>query len=150
MGNSGNTNVTYPAYDFCEECLGSSFLWLQWQRISVGSVNLKNQPSSFSNRNQKGGLHHVEIGAPGEMIYGPAPDNQMAAWSGTSMAAPVAAGLLALAIGEKDRFETGVSTKNLTLALELTAKSLAKGYDDLLGAGCLDAEGFLKAVLKDK
>jgi subtilisin family serine protease len=150
VGNSGNTNVTYPAYDFCEECLEPSFRSLQLQRISVGSVNLKNQPSTFSSRNEKGGKHHVEIAAPGEMIYGPAPGERMAAWSGTSMAAPVAAGLLALAIGEKDRFESWVDTKTLTFYLELKATSLPKEYADLLGAGRLDAEDFLKAVLKDK
>lgn len=91
-GNTNNMSLTYPAKQANDAltCPGlTSYL------ISVGSVNSSDYKSSFSNF----GLS-LDMTAPGEKIYSPAPGNRLAYWSGTSMAAPMVTGALALALGQ--------------------------------------------------
>ncbi|WP_370657302.1 S8 family serine peptidase [Deinococcus sp. KNUC1210] len=84
-GNANSDKLTFPA------SLATNFPNL----LSVGSVNATDVKSSFSNYGDK-----LELMAPGENVYAPAPGNLLAAWSGTSQAAPMAAGGLALALGQ--------------------------------------------------
>jgi thermitase len=90
-GNENKNKLDYPAAD-----ASTSFM-----TVSVGSVNSKDVKSDFSNY-----AGTLEMTAPGEAVFGPAPGQNangewnMAAWSGTSMAAPMAAGALALELAE--------------------------------------------------
>lgn len=92
---------------------------------------------------------NLEMVAPGENVYGPAPGGQLAAWSGTSMAAPMVSGGLALAIGQR----TYSATSYKTLAKDVPAT--ADGIDALntsltagsLGLGRLNLERYRTKVL---
>ena len=135
-GNDNQDKITFPAAQAGTPAFQAS--------ISVGSVNLQDQKSSFSNYSDK-----LEIVAPGENVYAPAPGNLMAAWSGTSMAAPMAAGAFALALGQT----LGVPVASLPTRLAATtadiyANGLNKAYKDKLGTGRLDLSAFLTATVK--
>ncbi|NJC25016.1 S8 family peptidase [Neolewinella antarctica] len=63
--------------------------------IEVGAASAfydENLAASFSNYNKK----HVDVFAPGRDIYSTTPDNNYASFNGTSMAAPMVAGIAAL------------------------------------------------------
>lgn len=76
-GNSGDFEYSYPA----------SYVDV----ISVGAVDKKGVPASFSNANLV-----VDLVAPGVDVVSTYPNNQFASLSGTSMAAPHVSGSLAL------------------------------------------------------
>ena len=76
-GNSGDYEYSYPA----------SYVDV----ISVGAVDKKGVPASFSNANLV-----VDLVAPGVDVVSTYPNNQFASLSGTSMAAPHVSGSLAL------------------------------------------------------
>lgn len=136
-GNEGQHRINWP---------GASAVGFN-RVISVTSVNVDDHKSDFANFHA-----NVEIAAPGHMVYGPYPDNGIAAWSGTSMAAPAVAGALALALAE----QLDVSRGNLQAALlEESANHYRGGRNSefrdagvkLLGHGRLDIEEFLDEVL---
>jgi subtilisin family serine protease len=65
--------------------------------IGVMSHNQNDNPSSFSNWDCKAYNYlEYDVYAPGEGIISTLPNNQYAAWSGTSMAAPIVSGIAAL------------------------------------------------------
>lgn len=137
-GNEGQERINWPGAS------ATSFSRV----VSVTSVDVDDRKSSFANWHA-----NVEIAAPGHMVYGPYPDNGIAAWSGTSMAAPAVAGALALALGEQD---LDVSRGNLQSALlgesanhyrhGLNSQYRTGGVKQL-GHGRLDIEEFLDEVL---
>jgi thermitase len=135
-GNDGQEKLSYPA----------SFASLDnqktgWQRLSVTSVSANLQKSTFANFGRG-----VEIAAPGELIASVAPNVSVATWTGTSMAVPVIAGGLALALGEK----LTVPIKDLADELyqsvsgDLYNNSTNNQYKDLVGKGNLNLYTFLK------
>ena len=135
-GNTGDTAVSYPARSAIKGKTAS-------QRLSVTSVNPNDVKSDFATYSKE-----VELAAPGEDVFGPAPDEHMAAWSGTSMATPVASGTLALALAE----ELKVSQANLVESLkesasDLYSNDLNSAFEGQLGAGRLDVEAFLSQVM---
>lgn len=140
-GNTGDTRVTWPASSAAEKETGEL-------RLSVTSVDSRDLKSTFATYGPS-----VELSAPGENVAGPAPDMGIASWSGTSMAAPMAAGALALALGE---------TLDPTVSLAEELKKNSSGphrpirtawhgrhepVRHMIGEGRLDVERFLLAVM---
>lgn len=102
--------------------------------ISVGSTNERNQLSSFSNYGPS-----VDLVAPGEDIFSTVYDGKkgssFATFSGTSMASPVVAGVVALLKSK----HPDLKPHEIEAILELTAKDLGdRGYDLTYGHGLVD------------
>jgi thermitase len=105
---------------------------------SVGTLEL-DRKSSFSNYGAG-----LEMLAPGEGIFVPMPGGLLGAWSGTSFAAPMVSGALALAYAETST----TNAKNLAKAVSSSADPIDTANPTLsgqLGAGRLNIEAFLKA-----
>lgn len=119
-GNSGfdgnKDTVNYPgAYD--ELC------------ITIASISKLWKPSYFSS-----GGKAVDLAAFGESIYSTYKNNGYASLSGTSMATPMAAGLLALILSKYS--DITITRDQLETYLKKYAKDLeAAGEDDRTGAG---------------
>jgi thermitase len=79
---AGNSASSIPEYPAAEGVIGS---------LSVGASTSADTLASFSNYGS-----WVQIAAPGESILSSVPGGEYAVWSGTSMAAPLAAGEAAL------------------------------------------------------
>jgi thermitase len=136
-GNTGDVHVTYPSSSAASDKSG-------WLRLSVTSVDLHDAKSEFATYSKE-----VELAAPGEDVYGPAPQELMAAWTGTSMSAPMASGALALALGE----DLVVPASNLADELKVRSSDiydndLNKAYKDRVGKGRLNLEDFLRNVIR--
>jgi thermitase len=132
-GNSGNQRLLYPA--------SSSTQPGETARLGLGtgSVDAADIKADYSNYGQR-----LELLAPGVEIYSAAPEERLAAWSGTSMSTAVVSGILALGAGEKPG----------SLSLAEAVAATAVGVDDLnpdyagkLGEGRVDAAAFLSAIL---
>jgi thermitase len=152
-GNTNDTNVLYPAADAQDATRGGAKL------ISVGSTGSGNligaylggttttaagidQKSQFSTFGPK-----IEIVAPGEIMTTLLPESKIGDWTGTSFAAPVVAGTLALALGEP---LTTAQSALVGSAITLTANKVDACNPTLvgqLGKGRLDAEAFMRSVL---
>lgn len=135
-GNTADTRVSYPASSSAVD--GSGLL-----RLSVTSVDNYDRKSGFATYGRS-----VELAAPGKNVFGPAPGELVAAWSGTSMAAPMASGALALALGQTLK----VPARNLADELRVRASdvynnSLNEPYKDMIGKGRLNLDEFLRNVI---
>jgi subtilisin family serine protease len=116
-----------------------------WTRLSVTSIDSRDRKSSFANYG-----YNVEISAPGENIYGPAPELQAAAWTGTSMAAPVVSGMLALALAEDSDLKAYDIAKLVMLqSSDLYDHNDNKNYKYQLGSGRVDVAALMKALLEE-
>lgn len=105
--------------------------------IGVGSVGSGLEYSSFSQRNSS-----VYVTAPGEAVYslGIAGSQAYSSGSGTSYAAPVVAGMAALALGyDEDITEDGVRY----LLRKTSIDKDAAGYDQKYGYGVVDIAAFI-------
>ena len=134
--NANADKITYPAAT-AEKIDGV---------MSVGSVTPQNIKSAFSNYSKE-----LRIVAPGEKVYAPAPGNMMAARSGTSQASPMAAGALALALGQSLKVSVSSLPDSLTnSAFNIYANPLNSPYakDQKLGSGRLDLSAFLAQSVK--
>ncbi len=105
-GNTGDDRVTYPAREATDD-----------YTMGVGSVNSKDVKSDFSTYSDK-----IGVMAPGEMVWGPVPGNLFSYWSGTSMASPMVAGSIALALGQT--LKAGVTPKALTGLVIKTSRNI--------------------------
>ena len=135
-GNTGDTSVSFPA----------SIADRERYMLSVTSVDLNDNKSSFATYGKK-----IELAAPGENVYGPAPEMRMAAWSGTSMAAPMAAGALALALGEGGdlwRDHKHLADELYRQGVNIYSNHTNREYRNAVGNGRLDLESYLTRVLK--
>lgn len=130
-GNANVDKITFPAA-VSEQVAGL---------LSVGSVTPQDTKSAFSNYSKD-----LQIVAPGETVYAPAPGNMMAAWSGTSQASPMAAGALALALGQTLKIPVGSLLNTMrNSSFNIYANPLNSSYvkDQKLGNGRLDLSAFL-------
>ncbi len=137
-GNSGNHNVSYPA-----RACGSNGQNGRWgnMAISVGSVDRHDRRSLFSSFAEG----RVGMMAPGELIYGPAPENRVAAWSGTSMATPMVAASLALALGQRSYRDIRMVSKALREKSQ-NIEQVNPGIARALGSGRLDLDAFARGI----
>ncbi|GGM15200.1 S8 family peptidase [Deinococcus aerophilus] len=139
-GNTGDRRVTAPArYATLSDTSAALSL-------SVGSVNRHDIRSEFSTYGPK-----LELLAPGEGMMGAAPEGMTEAWSGTSMTAPIASGVIALALGELPPGQRAKWINKVANQLALTADPVdAVNAPDLighLGKGRINAERFINSVL---
>jgi subtilisin family serine protease len=137
-GNTANTSITFPARD-----LSADTTTLGRYSVSVGSVNALDKKSSFSTYGAT-----LELVAPGEVVYGPVPGNRLGAWSGTSMAAPMVSGTLALALAQTIYTPRADLTDLLeSRAFNIYQQGLNETYENgdihLLGEGRLDIHHFI-------
>ena len=136
-GNANFESVTFPAKTSASGPISE-------YTVGVGSVDKSDIKSSFSNYGKD-----LEIMAPGENIYTAFPGGLVGYWSGTSFAAPIVTGALALGVGETS------DAKQFANELARTASDInglnnthfSKQYDKKLGKGRLDIQAFLKKVL---
>ena len=102
--------------------------------ISVASTTNKGELSSFSNYGEKS----VHIAAPGSSIYSTTPRNKYTSMSGTSMASPAVAGLVAEVLSFHPDM-TPLEVKNLLMSSsiksdDLKGKTVSGGRANLLRA----------------
>ena len=134
VASSGNQNegrLEFPAeYDYSV--------------LSVGSVNYGDIKSDFSSYGRS-----LDLLAPGETVYTSVPDNQLGYWTGTSFAAPMVSGALALAIGEVATYPQmspgGLISQAITQADNINGLSENWMFGDWVG-GRLNVEAFLQAA----
>ena len=134
-GNTGDQAITFPASDARNSD----------QLISVSSVNASGQLSSFATYGAQ-----LEIYAPGERILTPAPGAAKALWSGTSMAAPIATGALALAYGEplRDPLNPPQQLSNFANQIEFSQLNPSAPAASRTSMGILDVDQFLLHVVQ--
>ena len=125
-GNSGTREMEYPA--------GYAVV------MSVAAVDNNSNVASFSTHNDQ-----VDIAAPGVRILSLANSNNGAAYSsGTSMATPHVAGVVALL----KSFKLNASPGEIRRAIEVTAIDLgSSGRDNYYGHGLIDVEAAMKASI---
>lgn len=111
----------------------------------VAAVGQEITPASFSSRNAQ-----VDIAAPGVSVLSTYPGGRYASLSGTSMATPYAAGVLALARSELKK--RGLTIPKMDVVLRLlksTARDISPaGVDIATGGGLIQPAAFIDAMLK--
>jgi len=130
-GNSGDNldkSDHFPCPGYAQG--GSAPAW-----IEVGASDAKGNAAGFSNY----GKREVDVFAPGVQIYSTLPNNQYGSFSGTSMAAPVVAGLAVLireyypklkAVQVKDIIERSV-IKRQSLQDKCASSGIVNAYNAL-------------------
>jgi thermitase len=115
--------------------------------IGVGSVStvIRDQKSSFTAYGRG-----LEMLAPGENIFTAVPGSQIGAWSGTSFAAPMVSGALALAMGQT--LNPSIDPNKLGEQVAVSSDKIDAANPkyaglDYFGFGRLNIETFLKNVL---
>ncbi len=109
-GNSGSAGVSIPG------CISYS--------TTVGAVNSSDKVASFSGRGNA-----LDITAPGVNIYSSILGNAYATWSGTSMATPMIAGVVALIKYAHPTYsQSMVESKLFTTAKDLGKYGKDKDY----------------------
>lgn len=100
--------------------------------IAVAALDSTNRKAGFSNY----GLR-VDVCAPGTAIYSAYADSLYAWWDGTSFAAPMVAGVIAL-VREVNPGLTAVQIDTLVRYSATNIDSLNPGFEGLLGAGLVN------------
>jgi thermitase len=161
-GNSGTTQMTFPAATTKQspnayyandpatmvqvKACGispSQSAGVPNRTVGVGSVGAINfdRKSAFSTYG--GGM---EIMAPGEGISTALPGGLLGSWSGTSFAAPMVSGAIALAAAETPKTPSWMLAKFVVNQADLI-DGMNPGLSGKLGFGRLNIERFLKATI---
>ncbi len=107
--------------------------------LAVGAIDRRREIAKFSSRGEQ-----VDIVAPGDSILTTYPQRGMARMTGTSMAAPLVAGIVALIVSVKSGNRIGSHDELLGL-LRATAIDLGKpGHDTDYGWGLIDPRSLIK------
>lgn len=125
-GNGGTPSVDFPAN--LDEA------------IAVASVDPEGAPSAFTNHGPE-----VDLAAPGESLLSMYGADGWARWSGTSFAAPLVAGAVALVV---ERYP-GVPVQEVRRMLCDSASphaALPRGFDGTMGCGVLDLEPLVEQL----
>jgi len=134
-GNEGTAPPMYPAL-FAQQNNG-----LGGHSLSVGSIDVNNVKSDFSNYGMQ-----LKVLAPGRLLTVAFPNGRSAQATGTSFAAPVVSGVLALGVSKSS---TGLVA--LTEVLKSTATNVSSYNTALSGGsslpyGLLNAQAFVNSV----
>ena len=129
-GNSGKKGVMYPArYPYT---------------ISVGSYNEEKTLSDFSSFSKE---KYIDFVAPGDKILSTYLKGKYAVMSGTSMAAPFLAGILALLISEYKENNKSYTVEELRNVLASASIDMGiKGKDNKFGHGIINIERALREI----
>ncbi len=100
--------------------------------VAVAALDSTNRKAGFSNY----GLR-IDICAPGTAIYSAYADSLYAWWDGTSFAAPLVTGVIAL-VRSVNPSLTAVQIDTLLQQSATSIDSLNPGYEGLLGSGLID------------
>ena len=123
-GNDGMHNEPVPGLLPPKPNYPAAFKYV----LGVMSVNQSGVESGFTNWDVKAYTTvEYEVYAPGEQIWSTIPNDRYAAWSGTSMAAPVvsaAAANLRAAFGDRDTYPTKFIYAQLASTSEVSAYCL--------------------------
>jgi subtilisin family serine protease len=115
--------------------------------LAITAIDQERNKADFANYGQ-----HIAVAAPGVACYSTILNNQFRKMSGTSMATPVTAGLLALGISYilKKKQKYGIPERDLIIqALEKSAIDLGTpGFDIYYGFGGIDGLGFMEHLAK--
>jgi subtilisin family serine protease len=111
--------------------------------IAIGAVGADRRPTAFSTRGD-----HVALCAPGERVLTTAIDGYQYA-TGTSFAAPFAAGAAALLVARSHRRARPIDAETVRNILMRTAQPFAASGVSGCGAGILDAAAALAALDQD-
>ncbi len=133
-GNTGNTSMIYPAASAKGTTTQGS------GSIGVGSVNSKFLKSKFSSYGT-----NLELTAPGEGLTAAFPGNRYSKVSGTSFAAPVVSGVLALGTSTRAPNTTAAQVANMLIDVTATATPPSDpSYSaTLLGKGTINAYKYI-------
>jgi len=113
--------------------------------ISVAATDRRDAIVPFSNI----GRYTVHLAAPGDQILSTTPNNTYSVFSGTSMAAPHVAGVVALMWSANPRLRGNISATNALLretANIAAVRSAACGLPNSAGAGLVDAAAAVTAA----
>ena len=109
--------------------------------IAVGAVANNGLPAAFSTRGE-----HVALCAPGERVLTTTIGDGYQYATGTSFAAPFAAGAAALLVARSHRRATPIDADTVRRILMRTAQPFAAGEHTGCGTGILDAASALAAL----
>lgn len=137
--NSKGTAVVAAAGNLREKGNAARYPAAWKETIAVGAVDKNDSLATFSNTGS-----YVDLVAPGVSIYSTAPAGSFKTASGTSMATPYVAGVIAL----MKQANPSLTAAEVLSYLKGSARSPYVGFqaDDYFGAGIVNATGSICAV----
>jgi subtilisin family serine protease len=121
--------------------------------IVVGSYDARKDTKPISYFSSAGptrdGRPKPEVSAPGQAVWSArsGSGNGLVRMSGTSMAAPMVTGVVALMLAEARRRGVALPVADLRAILESSSRPTGTGWNDRFGAGRIDAAAAVRAVI---
>ncbi len=129
VASAGNLNSTQPQYPAATECV-----------VSVTAVNADRIKADFANYG-----NWLLLSAPGVGIYSTLPVDGYGSWSGTSMAAPFAAGQAALLLSMNPGLNA-VQVADLMGGTAVNLNPFNPSYPNQLGLGLINVAASLNSL----